>query len=47
MFPFEARSEAEISVEENESLVVLEEVDEWVQVRKMNFEVGVRREDER
>lgn len=29
-------------MEENESLVVLEEVDEWVRVRKMNCEVGIR-----
>ena len=41
MFPFEARSEAEISVAENESLVVLEEVDEWVHVRNMNCDVGM------
>ena len=33
-------------MEENESLVVLEEVDEWVRVRKMNCEVGVRRDAE-
>lgn len=29
-------------MEENESLVVLEEVDEWVRVRKMNCEVSNR-----
>lgn len=43
LYAFEARNEAEITVEEGESLMVLEENGEWALVRKMNCDVGETR----